>query len=62
VLACFRCNRKKADRTPQQAGMSLRNQPQKPGWRPLYCWHAKPVKSWAKFLGEAYWNVTLERD
>ena len=50
----------KADRTPEQARMRLRYQPQRPTWRPLYSWHSKPIKSWARFLGEAYWNVTLQ--
>ncbi len=42
--------------------MRLRHAPQRPAWRPLYSWHAKPIKSWARFLGEAYWNVTLRGD
>ena len=62
VLACFECNRSKADHTPAQAGMRLRHAPQRPVWRPFYSWHAKPVKSWARFLGEAYWNITLQND
>ncbi|MHB8971774.1 MAG: HNH endonuclease [Pirellulaceae bacterium] len=60
VLACFACNKHKADRTPEQARMRLRCTPQRPTWRPLYSWHSKPIKSWARFLGEAYWNVTLQ--
>jgi 5-methylcytosine-specific restriction endonuclease McrA len=62
VLACFECNKQKADRTPEQARMRLRHPPQRPVWRPLYSWHSKPIKSWARFLGEAYWNVTLMDD
>ena len=62
VLACFTCNRMKADRTPEQAHMRLRHPPKRPAWRPLYSWHAKPIKSWTRFLGEAYWNVTLRDD
>jgi 5-methylcytosine-specific restriction endonuclease McrA len=60
VLACFECNKHKADHTLDQARMRLRYVPQRPTWRPLYSWHAKPIKSWARFLGEAYWNVTLQ--
>jgi len=62
VLACFRCNRKKADRRLEQAHMRLKRVPKRPAWRPLYSWHAKPVASWSRFLGEAYWNVTLTND
>lgn len=60
VLACFECNRRKADRTPEQAHMRLRRMPKQPHWRPIYAWHSKPIKSWERFLGEAYWNVPLE--
>jgi hypothetical protein len=30
VTACHRCNNKKADRTPEEAGMLLRNVPTRP--------------------------------
>ncbi len=60
VLACVECNKRKADRTPQQACMRLRHEPGRPAWRPLYAWHSRPIKSWTRFVGEAYWNVTLE--
>lgn len=30
VTCCKKCNQKKADRTPEEAGMKLLNQPQKP--------------------------------
>ncbi|MFW6169163.1 MAG: HNH endonuclease [Planctomycetota bacterium] len=62
VLACFRCNCRKADQSPKQARMRLRHPPQQPKWRALYSWHATPIKSWSRFLGEAYWNVTLQND
>lgn len=60
VLACYECNRRKADKTAHQANLRLLHVPKRPAWRPLYSWHAKPIKSWARFLGEAYWNVTLD--
>ncbi len=62
ALACLACNASKADRTLQQAGMRLLQQPKRPRWRPLYSWHSKPIKSWRRFLGEAYWNVTLQQE
>jgi len=60
VLACVACNARKANRTPEQAGMRLRKPPVRPAWKPLY--DASPVRiaSWSRFLSEAYWNVTLE--
>lgn len=60
VLACVACNKRKADRTPQQAGMKLRHRPVRPTWKPLYARHTVRIESWSKFVSEAYWNVALE--
>lgn len=59
VLACVACNKRKADRTPEQARMRLRHKPVRPAWRPLYSNHVGRIESWIKFVSEAYWNVTL---
>ena len=61
VLACVECNKRKADRTPRQAGMKLRKEPIVPTWRPAYADHRIRLESWSKFISEAYWNVELER-
>ena len=60
VLACVTCNKRKADRTPDQAGMRLKKRPVRPAWKPLYASHAVRIESWSKFVSEAYWNATLE--
>jgi 5-methylcytosine-specific restriction endonuclease McrA len=60
VLACVACNKRKADRTPDQAGLRLRKQPVRPIWKPLYASPSVRIASWSKFVSEAYWNVTLE--
>jgi 5-methylcytosine-specific restriction endonuclease McrA len=60
VLACVNCNKRKADRTPEEAGMRLRHRPIRPEWKPLYAAHDMKIASWGKFLSEAYWNVTLD--
>ena len=60
VLACMACNKRKADRTPHQAGMKLRRPPSRPTWKPSYAAHRVRIASWAKFISEAYWNVELE--
>jgi len=60
VLACLACNKRKADRTPQQAGMRLRHEPVRPAWRPVYAAQEVRIESWSKFVSEAYWNVALE--
>jgi 5-methylcytosine-specific restriction endonuclease McrA len=60
VLACVTCNKRKADRTPQQAGLKLRHAPVRPLWKPMYARHSVRIESWSKFVSEAYWNVKLE--
>ncbi len=60
VLACVSCNARKANRTPDEAGMKLRKPPVRPAWKPLYAYHTVRIESWSKFLSEAYWNVTLD--
>src|SRR5579871_1265651 len=60
VLACVGCNKRKADRTPEQAGMPLRKAPVRPTWRPLYATRDARIESWTRFVGEAYWNVELD--
>ena len=60
VLACLTCNKRKADRTPQEAGLRLRKGPTRPAWKPLYAWHDRRIESWSRFVSEAYWNVRLE--
>ena len=68
MLACMACNKRKADKTPEQARMNLRKQPVRPTWKPpgtdAQRWssdHDVRIESWSKFISEAYWNVTLER-
>lgn len=60
VLACVPCNARKANRTPDEAGMKLRRLPFRPSWRPHYAAHGVKIESWAKFMSEAYWNITLD--
>jgi 5-methylcytosine-specific restriction endonuclease McrA len=60
VLACVACNSKKADRTPEQAAMPLRNKPRRPTWRPMFAARGVRIDSWSKFISEAWWNVELE--
>jgi 5-methylcytosine-specific restriction endonuclease McrA len=60
VLACVACNKRKADRTPEQARMKLRKKAVRPAWKPLYADHGGRIESWSKFVSEAYWNVTLQ--
>ena len=56
---CVDCNKRKADRTPEQARMPLRKQPIRPSWKPIYASQGIRIDSWSRFLSEAYWNVEL---
>lgn len=63
VLACVTCNRRKADRTPREAGMSLLAEPTKPAWKPtLKIPLGRVRQSWEKFVSEQYWDTVLEED
>jgi 5-methylcytosine-specific restriction endonuclease McrA len=53
VLACVRCNTRKADRTPKEARLRLRRAPLRPRWSPyLSVAQDKQLPSWRRFLGE----------
>lgn len=71
VACCLKCNQRKADRTPEQAGMRLRLEPVKPRSLPLVqslkmVLKTDPDKApdeWMRHLqGYLYWNVELEQD
>jgi 5-methylcytosine-specific restriction endonuclease McrA len=61
VLACVTCNKRKADRTPREARMTLRRQPFRPTWKPVYADHHVRLESWSKFISDVYWNAELEK-
>jgi 5-methylcytosine-specific restriction endonuclease McrA len=61
VLACVGCNKRKADRTPKQAGMKLSKTPVRPMWKPVYARDSVRIESWSKFISETYWNVPLAK-
>ena len=50
VAACERCNARKGDRTPDQAGMRLRRRPVRPEWKPFYAAQGARNESWSRFL------------
>lgn len=61
VAACVDCNRRKGDRTPEQAGMTLLRQPSRPPSfivLRLTAGLRQAPASWASWL---YWNVELDR-
>lgn len=51
VLSCRRCNHKKRNRTPAQAGMRLLSTPTQPRWNPLFELSADSIRqSWSRFV------------
>ena len=40
--------------------MKLHKEPVRPAWKPVYADGMNRVKSWSKFISEAYWIVELE--
>ena len=59
VLACVDCNRRKAARTPEEAGMTLRKAPRRPAWRALLSAPGDRRESWDAFLSRAYWDAEI---
>jgi len=67
VCSCIPCNLKKANRTPEQAGMALRTQPVRPRWNPAFRPPGRGggYRAWKPFLSmidASYWNVELRED
>ena len=64
VCSCIDCNRRKANRTPEEAHMKLIRKPKKPRWRPFLeiQFSRSADHSWRHFLDLAYWNVELGQD
>jgi 5-methylcytosine-specific restriction endonuclease McrA len=60
VMACYGCNERKGDRTPQKAGMQLRKQPVKPSWLPVIAFRVDPAcsipEAWAHWV---HWHGEL---
>jgi 5-methylcytosine-specific restriction endonuclease McrA len=64
VLACMRCNRRKAGRTPKEAGMALLQQPLEPKRDdPKYNFklHIRKMRpEWKEWSSWLWWNIELE--
>jgi 5-methylcytosine-specific restriction endonuclease McrA len=64
VLSCIPCNTDKANKTPQEAGLTMHYQPTKPHWRSQLALcvntHVKKRQSWQRFIDTVYWNSEIE--
>jgi 5-methylcytosine-specific restriction endonuclease McrA len=61
VCSCVPCNTRKANHTPQEAGLKLVRKPKRPKWRPFVQVSLSVTQddSWKQFIDIAYWNVEL---
>ena len=58
VCACAPCNRRKNNRTPEEAGMKLRRKPRRPASIPWILVKQDAAREgWARYL---LWNVSIE--
>jgi len=65
VCSCVRCNMRKADRTPEEAGMQLLRKPVRPRWTPLFRSPMRFFEEWRPYLtvaDMAYWTLELDSD
>ncbi|MGD7651989.1 MAG: HNH endonuclease [Verrucomicrobiales bacterium] len=61
VTSCFRCNTRKANKLPHEAGMHPCSKPFAPRWRPLFGLRENGLadESWSLFLGTARGDARL---
>ena len=64
ALACVQCNKRKSNRTPQEAGLMLRQKPAAPKhFDPRFNFrlHIHALRpEWSNYKAYLYWNVELE--
>jgi 5-methylcytosine-specific restriction endonuclease McrA len=61
VLACLDCNKRKASRTLDEAGIRLDRKPFRPAGGPAFeISLGTRRRSWERFVSERYWNIELE--
>lgn len=64
VTSCLQCNSRKADRTPEEAGMALLIKPSRPNWKGARTMVEFPPNvtmkvSWQKIIDTNYWDSEL---
>jgi 5-methylcytosine-specific restriction endonuclease McrA len=68
VIACFACNQRKKNRTPEEANMHLKTKPVRPKSLPntlrlTFTWNKNMPPSWKDWLASAdYWHSELDSD
>lgn len=65
VLSCVPCNSRKANKTPEEAGMKLLVTPKRPRFKSItHSLFPEPRgirESWQHFIDRAYWTTELEQ-
>ena len=62
VCSCIRCNTRKANKLPAQAGMFPMNEPKRPRWRPFFDPRATNTRGhacWTPFIGSLTGEVAI---
>ena len=61
VVACLKCNDRKASRSPREAGMTLLDRPKKPNWPGYLAARSAGARyvSWTRFIGTGRWRPEL---
>lgn len=62
VCSCIRCNTRKANKLPAQAGMFPMNEPKRPRWRPFFdprTTNGRGHASWKPFIGSLTGEVAI---
>lgn len=62
VTSCVPCNRRKANRTPDEAGLTLLNKPRKPAPSPIFSVTIGLRKTPDAWRSHLYWNVELDAE
>lgn len=60
VMACYACNAKKANRTPEKAKMALLKRPVKPAYLPVLTMRFEITSIPDAWMSWVYWNGALE--
>lgn len=60
VTACVDCNTRKANRTPEQAGMRLRKRPVRPTWVPVFTVEISRSSMPDAWRDYCYWTARLK--
>lgn len=62
ATACYACNEKKRDRTPEQAKMHLRNRPEQPTWVPVMVVQISQTSAPDAWRDYVYWTSDLTEE